>query len=524
MPRKEDGMKAVSKCLIVVLVLMAVSSVSAQGGDLEIAWYGKTKDVPGKIWLMESDGSNPIYVYEPCGPPIGSGAIPTLPEWSPDGRSLIITQINYEDWAILNGVFRLDLADPPTQSSMACPEDIPPQIIGWPGRLAAQGTAFPELDGLIYEGADGNPKWSPRGDEVALRVWADAFELNGDGYGHYVVVVADPSNTCNPPPGTCQDLIPIYHRRDATTWGFDWSPDGTELLIFYSVSLGNDEWRNELAIINRESGDVRDSWTLESVTPAEVGFMNSPVWAPTAPEGYVGPVVAFGDLFSHGRGNRFERRIYLLDLGVENPMAEQIGLGSSPAWSPDGRFLAVRGATGAPERIEVATGAVVELGFPWKEAPNFRSPSWKPASTAVCPNDICEGGENQCNCAADCGAYPSTEVAACTDFVDNDCDTYVDCDDSDCSLDPVCAVPYCGDGNCDENESQCSCPEDCEAAPFSETHCSDSVDNDCDELIDCDDPDCTDDASCVGGLPGDPCASGADCASGRCHPKQHVCK
>ena len=249
--------------------------------------------------------------------------------------------------------------------------------------------------------------------------------------------------------------------------------------------------------------------------------MNSPVWAPTTPEGYVGPVVAFGDLFSHGRGNRFERRIYLLDLGVENPMAELIGPGASPAWSPDGRFLAVRGETiNELKRIEVATGAVVDLG----DFGKVTAPSWKPALSVNCGDGTCDSGENPCNCAADCDLPPLNEESLCTDFIDNDCDGSIDCDDSDCSSDAACVEPFCGDGSCDENETSCSCPEDCGSATVSEVVCNDGADDDCDGLIDCDDLDCTDDASCVGGLPGDPCASGADCASGLCHPKKLVCK
>ena len=50
-----------------------------------------------------------------------------------------------------------------------------------------------------------------------------------------------------------------------------------------------------------------------------------------------------------------------------------------------------------------------------------------------CGNAACDGGEDSCNCPADCGAAPMQETA-CADAIDNDCDTQTDCLDSDCEL------------------------------------------------------------------------------------------
>ena len=58
--------------------------------------------------------------------------------------------------------------------------------------------------------------------------------------------------------------------------------------------------------------------------------------------------------------------------------------------------------------------------------------------------------------------------------------------------------------------------------------CSDGADNDCDDLIDCDDPDCGGDPSCqtACGPPGSPCTVNADCCSLKCtgRPGAKVCK
>lgn len=68
----------------------------------------------------------------------------------------------------------------------------------------------------------------------------------------------------------------------------------------------------------------------------------------------------------------------------------------------------------------------------------------------------------------------------CSDLVDNDDDSFVDCDDHlDCDYSASC-----------ESSSSSS-------APLTEIHCSDSVDNDEDSFVDCQDhPDCDYSVSC----------------------------
>jgi len=141
---------------------------------------------------------------------------------------------------------------------------------------------------------------------------------------------------------------------------------------------------------------------------------------------------------------------------------------------------------------------------------------------SYCGDETCDPGEDQCNCPDDCGTPPSTETS-CTDEVDNDCDTDVDCDDSDCIGDPAC--PTCGDETCDPGEDQCNCPEDCGTPPSTETSCTDEVDNDCDTYVDCDDSDCDGDPACPScGEKGDPCTEDADCCSNDCNTGRGICK
>jgi len=52
------------------------------------------------------------------------------------------------------------------------------------------------------------------------------------------------------------------------------------------------------------------------------------------------------------------------------------------------------------------------------------------------------------------------------------------------------AFSGCGDATCSVGEDNCNCPVDCPGSETLETTCTDDLDNDCDDLADCDDPDC----------------------------------
>jgi hypothetical protein len=142
-------------------------------------------------------------------------------------------------------------------------------------------------------------------------------------------------------------------------------------------------------------------------------------------------------------------------------------------------------------------------------------------SPAACGDGTCGAGEDSCSCPSDCGAAPTSETS-CSDGIDNDCDGFVDCDDADCGSDPACAAPFCGDLVCDAGEDQCNCAIDCGSPPSTETQCSDGVDNDCDGLVDGDDPDCQ--LSC--GDVGSSCTTDSDCCSNKCRgrPGAQTCK
>ena len=80
--------------------------------------------------------------------------------------------------------------------------------------------------------------------------------------------------------------------------------------------------------------------------------------------------------------------------------------------------------------------------------------------------NACDGGNGTCdgqgNCVPNGGCTPTEEPSelSCDDGVDNDCDELFDCDDADCSTAPVCLCN--NDGVCDVGEDCENCANDCD--------------------------------------------------------------
>lgn len=72
-----------------------------------------------------------------------------------------------------------------------------------------------------------------------------------------------------------------------------------------------------------------------------------------------------------------------------------------------------------------------------------------------CGDGVCDPGESSCSCALDCGVPPSSELLLCGDGIDNDCDGFADCSDSDCSAEPACST------SCEPSGAFCSSDADC---------------------------------------------------------------
>jgi len=96
----------------------------------------------------------------------------------------------------------------------------------------------------------------------------------------------------------------------------------------------------------------------------------------------------------------------------------------------------------------------------------------------VCGDGICNGDEDYMNCPDDCNAPGECADGEVSDCADDDCcpeswigDGYGDCEDQAYGCDLTCydndggdcVDPFCGDGVCNGDETEATCPEDCES-------------------------------------------------------------
>ena len=214
------------------------------------------------------------------------------------------------------------------------------------------------------------------------------------------------------------------------------------------------------------------------------------------------PSATFGFLDIDNRTAVIGEQVYLVSYPAGR--AKEFAYNSTGDVGGVGRVLSVTEPT--------CSGATLEVGY-WNDTEGGSSGS--PVVAASSQKVI---ALHHCHNYCDQGGDPNRGVP-----IDQICDeiqAYI----------PSCSGGgFCGDDTCDPGENQCNCPDDCGTPPSNEVPnvtCQDGLDNDCDGLADCDDPngDCDTDPACVCGAKGDPCTTGTDCCSGRCHPKKKTCK
>jgi hypothetical protein len=156
----------------------------------------------------------------------------------------------------------------------------------------------------------------------------------------------------------------------------------------------------------------------------------------------------------------------------------------------------------------------------------------------TCDNYVCDEGEDCNTCPEDCKSgigggtcdvcfkgecngicHPNKEGPDCADCAQSWCCGDGVCegdeDSSNCEID--CGPPpICGNGACDLGEDQCSCPDDCDMPPSTEVDCSNGIDDDCDNLVDCNDSDCSDYFNCTCLPKGSNCDADSDCCNNKC--------
>jgi len=164
----------------------------------------------------------------------------------------------------------------------------------------------------------------------------------------------------------------------------------------------------------------------------------------------------------------------------------------------------------------------------------------------ICDNGVDDDGDTLIDCDdPDCVEHPACTPPGeiCDNDVDDDGDQLVDCDDPDCAQFPGCGPPgACGDPQANSccivhanpycDDAEC-CAAVCAADPFCCASswdslcvnraiaicsvcappteiCDNGVDDDGDQLVDCDDPDCVEHPACAPPPPVELCDNGVD--------------
>lgn len=298
------------------------------------------------IWLMDRDGIEAKPVCEVCGW--------AEPDWSPDGKSLVFVESDFEETGCNGGLFRLDLGDSRGSNGGGWAGPDPIRLLGCEGLICTEGEPFGCLSNARWDRLD-SPRWAPSGDEVLLIV--SGPELSGPGERvegpFHALVAKDPGDPA-------AALLPVYHALGTAIHEVAWSPDGEQIAMLVGPAVGL-PGVERLQIVDRSSTAVVEEWDLADLG-LPPGGSSGLDWAPMVPAGRSDPLLAMG-----GVG----QTLYLIQPHSHRHPSELLGWGRRPAFSPDGRqllfeALPARGAAfGKPYRLDLGSGAVSELGGFW---------------------------------------------------------------------------------------------------------------------------------------------------------------
>ncbi|MCD6414791.1 MAG: hypothetical protein J7L23_04170 [Candidatus Diapherotrites archaeon] len=147
-----------------------------------------------------------------------------------------------------------------------------------------------------------------------------------------------------------------------------------------------------------------------------------------------------------------------------------------------------------------------------------------------CTSDSCDGGDCKHHSLADgtsCGTGKICCSGKCSSPAcskSSDCGTNTSCTTYTCSNPDTCSAK-CNEVTKDCSDCSCSCGDYTSTGNEADVSCTDDIDNDCDSFVDCDDSDCAGNPACGGTCTSDggTCTQDSDCCSGKCDSETGKC-
>jgi Tol biopolymer transport system component len=305
--------------LTVVLVAASIgidgvpSALATVSGEAGMIAFVSGRDGNSEIYLMESDGSNPVNLTN-------HPASDFDPNWSPDGRQIVFVSDRDGSHAIYvmngdgTGQTRIVAGGEPEWSpdgksiAFARNGSIYVLRLGGAEHRVTDPLTATGLPDYAHSVADASPAWSPDGSRIAFVRHFSGGSPMAAGARLYLT---DPNSLA--PPTLLASVGPV--SRDP-----DWSPDGTRIVIedvpFHGI------WSYAVVVNTDGSG------TIDLPVPDGFDHVSNPVWSPdgvslAASLWRMMPTFTPGDIF-------------VMKVDGSNPvnLTDDPAYDGSPAWQP----------------------------------------------------------------------------------------------------------------------------------------------------------------------------------------------
>lgn len=372
-----------------------------------------------------------------------------------------------------------------------------------------------DIDGQDYSLLWG-AEWSPDGSEMLVY-------LSPPWTAGYIALI--PSDHVAGPGESCDQTLlrPIADPAPGDGWEFDgqaaWGSNGSQIAFFEVLGLLSEGGLTRLTVIERQGAD----WILGSAVPLDP--------APEYPPNYYfrdldwqrsGNLLAFVVREETDRSPRFWLAVIDSVTGAWGYLADGGDRleGRSVSWSPDDRHLVFTDPAGNLVKWAYPAGPGEVLGSgelaTWQRDPLLSA----------------------CESAADCDDWNPCTMDSC-DLVTDQCEHIAAPDGTDCGDGGWCESGICVEPQCGGTLPPCDDGNECTVDACVDYECLFDADAAwglaCDDLDSCTTGDaCDGSGACAGtfdpGIPGcclpkgETCSSDSECCSGQCHPIKGTCK